>query len=82
MTPKTARPRPPDEVKMIQVIEVKSLVGFGTSEDICRIATSYWSPDGKFLAIFDPENPPPFVSVDGRGEVSFEPGQQTYPCIP
>lgn len=72
---RTARPRPPDEVKAIQVIEVKTLVGLGTDDDICRIATSYWSFDGKFLAIFDPMNPPPSVSVDGRGEASLEFGQ-------
>ena len=72
MRERTARPRLPDEVEVIQVIRVKSLVGMGTYEDIGRIATSYWSLDGKFLAMFDPENPPPFVSVDGRGEASPE----------
>lgn len=72
MNERTARPRIPNGAKVIEVIEVKSLVGMGTTEDIARIATSYWGLDGRLLAIFDPENPPPCVQVDGRGEALLE----------
>lgn len=42
-----------DEVKIIQVIEVKSLVGKGTSEDVCRQITEYYNLDGTLLARYN-----------------------------
>ena len=46
----TAIPRTPDSVKLIQVIETKTLRGAGTIDDPGRIVTQYWSLAGKLLA--------------------------------
>ena len=51
---KRVRPRATDSAKIIKVIETKSLVGFGTNEDPCRIVTQYWDFDGLLLATVDP----------------------------
>ena len=47
--------RTPDEVKLVQVIEVKCARGAGTEEDVVRIVIQYWSVDGKLLAENDSE---------------------------
>ena len=39
-----------DEVKMIEVIEVKSIVGDGTKEYPITQIVEYFTPDGKRLA--------------------------------
>ncbi len=46
----TAIPRTPDSVKLIRVIETKTLRGAGTMDDPARIVTQYWSLDGELLA--------------------------------
>ena len=51
---KTVRPRGTDSAKIIEVIETKSIRGYGTEEDISREVTQYWSIDGKLLAECDP----------------------------
>lgn len=43
----------PDNVKVIQVIEVVSIRGSGTQDDPVRKMTQYWSLDGKLLAVRD-----------------------------
>lgn len=47
---KAARPRGTDSAKVIIVIETKSLLGRGTSDDPTRIVTQYWDFDGNLLA--------------------------------
>ena len=51
---KTVRPRGTDSAKIIEVIETKSIRGYGTEEDLSREVTQYWSLDGKLLAECDP----------------------------
>lgn len=41
-------------VKVIQVIETKSVCGKGTEEDKCRFVTQYWDFEGNLLAENDP----------------------------
>lgn len=47
-------PLPVDATKVIQVIEIREVRGNGTPDDPVRVATSYWSMDGKQLAENDP----------------------------
>jgi len=42
-----------DEVKIMQVIEIKSLIGKGTPEDVCRQLIEYYDMDGNLLARYD-----------------------------
>lgn len=42
-----------DEVKIIQVIEVKSIVGKGIAEDPCRQIIEYYNLDGTLLARYN-----------------------------
>jgi len=51
---KTVRPRGTDGAKTIQVIETKSLIGYGTVEDPVRYIVQYWDFDGNLLAEYDP----------------------------
>jgi hypothetical protein len=44
------RARGTDSVRIIQVIETRSLRGDGTQEDPCREVAQYWSFDGELLA--------------------------------
>ncbi len=57
----TTKARTPDSVKVIQVIETKTLRGAGTMDDPARIVTQFWSLDGELLADDDthikPVNP-------------------------
>lgn len=48
------RPRTVDSVKVIEVIETRSLRGLGVEGDPAREVTQYWSFDGKLLAESDP----------------------------
>ena len=50
-----------DEVRMIKVIEVRSLVGKGTEGDPGRTVTEYFSLDGKRLARAEPFNKEPEI---------------------
>lgn len=49
----TARPRGTDEAKKIEVIQTKSLMGFGTKEDPARYIYQYWDLKGNLLAVND-----------------------------
>lgn len=40
--------------KMISVIEVKSVIGTGTQEDVSREVTDYFLPEGQLIAHIDP----------------------------
>ena len=40
--------------KMISVIEVKSVIGTGTKEDIYREVVDYFLPEGQLIAHIDP----------------------------
>ena len=53
----TVTPRTPDSVKVIQVIETKTLRGIGTDNDPARIVTQLWSFDGELLAESDAIEP-------------------------
>jgi len=49
-----ARPRGTDEAKVIQVIQTKSILGSGnTNEDPVRLIYQYWDFDGNLLAEHD-----------------------------
>ena len=50
-----------DEVKVIQVVEVKSLVGRGVEDDPGRQITEYFSLDGVRLARAEPFNKEPEI---------------------
>jgi len=50
-----------DEVKTIQVVEVKSLVGKGVEDDPGRQITEYFSLDGVRLARAEPFNKEPEI---------------------
>lgn len=54
-----ARPKGTESVKMIQVIETKSTIGYGTEDDPFRPIVQYWDLEGNFLAttIILEENP-------------------------
>jgi len=41
-------------VEVIQVIQTQERRGKGTTDDLCRIVTKYWSLKGEFLAENDP----------------------------
>lgn len=43
-----------DAVKMIKVIEVKTVIGNGERENPFRCITEYWSLNGRLLAVDDP----------------------------
>lgn len=47
-------PNPVTIAKVIRVIEIREVRGDGTHDDLVRVATSYWSMDGKQLAVYDP----------------------------
>lgn len=47
---------PIESAKVIRVIEIREVRGVGTTNDPVRVATSYWSPDGKKLAERDPDH--------------------------
>ena len=47
---------PIESAKVIQVIEIREVRGAGTTNDPVRVATSYWSLDGKKLAERDPDH--------------------------
>jgi len=51
----TARPRGTDSAKVIQVIRTRSMRGYGTSDDLCRTVTQFWTLSGEFLAEIDPD---------------------------
>lgn len=51
------RPNTPRLVKMIEVVMVESLRGFGQQGDPVRVVTQYWSLDGELLAENDPVRP-------------------------
>ena len=44
-------PNPVTIAKVIRVIEIREVRGDGTHDDPVRVATSYWSMDGKQLAV-------------------------------
>lgn len=46
---------PVRKVKVITVIEIKTIAGEGTSDDPTRNITQYWDMDGNLLAVADPE---------------------------
>ena len=50
---KAARSVGANSAKVIKVIEVVMRAGKGTEEDPNRLATQYWSLDGKLLATVD-----------------------------
>lgn len=50
------RSSPIESVKVIRVIEIREVRGAGTTNDPVRVATSYWSLDGKKLAECDPDH--------------------------
>lgn len=54
MDPIAVYPRGVDEARLIQVIETKAARGAGTDEQPVRIVRQYWTPEGEFLAEFDP----------------------------
>lgn len=45
---------PIESAKVVQVIEIREVRGSGATNDPVRVATSYWSLDGKKLAERDP----------------------------
>ena len=47
---KTVRPRGTDSARVIQVVETRSIEGYGTPEDVCREVVQYWSLEGELLA--------------------------------
>lgn len=47
---------PIESAKVIQVVEIREVRGAGTNDDPVRVATSYWSLDGKKLAERDPDH--------------------------
>ncbi len=47
-------PNPVTIAKVIRVIEIREVRGDGTHDDPVCVATSYWSMDGKQLAVYDP----------------------------
>lgn len=47
-------PNPVTIAKVIRVIEIREVRGDGTHDDPVSVATSYWSMDGKQLAVYDP----------------------------
>ena len=51
---KDMAPNPVTIAKVIRVIEIREVRGDGTHDDPVRVATSYWSMDGKQLAVYDP----------------------------
>lgn len=40
--------------KLVEVIEIEVLYGVGLEENPYRIATEYWSKEGRLLAVRDP----------------------------
>lgn len=50
------RSSPIESAKVIRVIEIREVRGVGTNDDPVRVATSYWSLDGKKLAERDPDH--------------------------
>lgn len=60
------RPNGVKEVKVIQVIETKSVRGLGTEKDPARVVTQYWDLDGKFLAEMDMELCAPLVELEAK----------------
>lgn len=44
------RSSPIESAKVIRVIEIREVRGSGATNDPVRVATSYWSLDGKKLA--------------------------------
>lgn len=50
------RPDGTRSVKVIQVIETKSVRGIGTEKDPVREVTQYWDFEGKFLAEWDDQH--------------------------
>ena len=51
---KDMAPNPVTIAKVIRVIEIREVRGDGTHDDPVRVATPYWSMDGKQLAVYDP----------------------------
>lgn len=47
---------PIESAKVIRVIEIREVRGSGATNDPVRVATSYWSLDGKKLAERDPNH--------------------------
>ena len=47
----------PSMAKLVQVIQVETLRGAGTEDDVARLVTQYWSKDGVLLAEHDPNYP-------------------------
>lgn len=47
---------PIESAKVIRVIEIREVRGSGANNDPVRVATSYWSLDGKKLAERDPDH--------------------------
>ncbi|KKL57922.1 hypothetical protein LCGC14_2230580 [marine sediment metagenome] len=47
----------PSMAKLVQVIQVETLRGAGTEDDVARLVTQYWSKDGVLLAENDPNYP-------------------------
>ncbi len=45
-----------DEVQVIQVIKITSLIGEGTEKDPCRYLYSYFDQEGNLLAVRDSAN--------------------------
>lgn len=43
-----------DEVQVVELIEVKSLFGDGTSESVCRTITEYYTLEGILVCRLDP----------------------------
>ena len=50
----SVRPRTPDSVKVIKVVEVRAARGAGADSDPVRIVVQIWSFEGDLLAEFDP----------------------------
>lgn len=56
---KAALDRPPDVVRVVQVIEVEFRRGEGCCDsDPVRVCRAWYTPDGTLLAVNDPEQAP------------------------
>ena len=77
------KPRGTDSVRIIQVIETKSVRGSGESlNDVCRQVTQYWDMDGNLLSENDPQpNEEIKLEHDGcKGCKYIDKANDEYPC--
>lgn len=75
---KTVRPRGAEEAKIIQVIETKALIGYGTQADPVRHLTQYWDFEGNLLAQHDSMEPIKY-GVELRESVESECDEESLP---